>query len=86
MRDFFLPARVVGGGSGTKFSLLALNGPKLAFWGVLGDFCTGWARRGCVLGDFCTGWAVEPGVRGEFCTGSGSAKIPLGEFCPGRPR
>ena len=56
VRDFFRPACRVGGGSGTKLSLLAQNGPKTAFWGVLGEFCTGWARRGCVLGEFCTGY------------------------------
>ena len=43
MRDFFRPARRVGGGNGTKFSLLTQNGPKSVFWGVLGEFCTGWA-------------------------------------------
>ena len=45
MRDKVLPAWVVGGGNGTKFSLLALNGPKSAFWGVPGEFCTGWAAE-----------------------------------------
>ena len=60
MRDFFLPARAVGGGSGTKFSPLALNGSKSAFWGVRGEFCTG--------------WAAEPGVLGEFYTGCGPAR------------
>lgn len=50
VRDFFRLARVVGGGSGTKFSLLAQNGPKAAFWGVVGELCTGRARRGCVPG------------------------------------
>ena len=69
VRDFFLPARRVGGGSGKKFSLHAKNGPKSAFWGSLGEFCTGWACQGRLLGEFCTGWAVEPGVLGEFCTG-----------------
>ena len=43
VRDFFLPAHRVGGGSGKKFSLHAKNGPKSAFWGSLGEFCTGWA-------------------------------------------
>ena len=52
VRDFFLPACRVGGGSGKKFSLHAKSGPKLAFWGLLGEFCTG--------------WAAEPGSRASF--------------------
>ena len=66
VRDFFLPARRVGGGSGTKFSLHAKSGPKSAFWGVPGEFCTGWACQGRLLGEFCTGWAAEPGSRASF--------------------
>ena len=73
VRDFFLPACRVGGGSGTKFSMHAKNGPKSAFWGSLGEFCTGWACQGRLLGEFYTGWAAEPGSLGEFCTGSGTA-------------
>ena len=53
MRDLFRPARRVGGGNGTKFSLLAQNGPKSVFWGVLGEFCTG--------------WAADPGRQGDVC-------------------
>ena len=71
MRDKVLPARVVGGSSGTKFSLLASNAPKSAFFGVLGEFCTGWAAGLGVLGEFCTGWAAGLGVLGEFCLGRG---------------
>ena len=41
VRDFIRPVWPIGGESDTKFSLLAQNGPKTAFWGVLGDFCTG---------------------------------------------
>ena len=66
MRDKVLPARVVGGGSGKKFSLHAKGGPKSAFWGLLGEFCTGWACQGRLLGEFCTGWAAEPGSRASF--------------------
>ena len=73
MRDKVRPACRVGGGNGTKFSLLAQNGPKSAFWGVLGEFCTGWAAEPGVLGEFCTGIARRVCVLGEFCTGSGSA-------------
>ena len=57
VREIVRPARRVGGGSGTKFSLHAKSGPKSAFWGLLGEFCTG--------------WAVEPGVLGEFCLAEG---------------
>ena len=84
MRDKVLPARVVGGSSGTKFSLLASNAPKSAFFGVLGEFCTGWAAGLDVLGEFCTGWAAGLGVLGEFCTGWAAGLGVLGEFCPGR--
>ena len=73
VRDFFRPARVVGGGSGTKFSLLAQNGPKSAFWGVLGESCTGWARRGWVPGGFSSGIARRGHEWGQFCAGSGPA-------------
>ena len=52
MRDKVLPARVVGGESGKRFSLRAKSGPKSAFWGVPGEFCTG--------------WAAEPGGRASF--------------------
>ena len=54
MRDFLLPAWSVGGESGTKFSLLAQNAPKMGISGVPGEFCTGWACWGCVPGEFCT--------------------------------
>ena len=74
MRDKVLPARVVGGSSGTKFSLLASNAPKSAFFGVLGEFCTGWAAGLGVLGEFCPGSTREGCEQGEFCTGwAGSA-------------
>ena len=54
MRDFLLPVWRIGGESDTKFSLLAQNASKMGISGALGEFCTGWARRGCVLGEFCT--------------------------------
>ena len=54
MRDFLLPAWSVGSESGTKFSLLAQNAPKMGISGVPGEFCTGWACWGCVPGEFCT--------------------------------
>ena len=83
VRDFFLPAHRVGGGSGKKFSLHAKNGPKSAFWGSLGEFCTGWACQGRLLGEFCTGWACQGRLRGEFCTGWAAGVGVLGEFCTG---
>ena len=55
VRDFFRPARLGGGGSGIKLSLLAQNASKRGISGVPGEFCTGWARRVRVLGEFCTG-------------------------------
>ena len=54
MRDFLLPAWSGGGESGTKFSLLAQNAPKMGISGEPGEFCTGWACWGCVPGEFCT--------------------------------
>ena len=63
VRDFLLPARLVGGGSGIKLSLRAESGPQSAFWGVLGEFCTGWARRGYVLGEFCPGSGSACGTK-----------------------
>lgn len=66
MRDFIRPAWLVGGGSGTKFSLLAQNGSKSGFWRVLGEFCTGWVCQGRERGEFCTGWAAKPGGRESF--------------------
>ena len=54
VRDFLLPVWPIGGESDTKFSLLAQNASKMGISGVLGEFCTGWARRGCEPGEFCT--------------------------------
>ena len=48
-----LPARVVCVWTGKKFSLLALDGLKWAFFAVLGEFCTGLALRSGLLGEFC---------------------------------
>ena len=83
VRDFFRPARRVGGGSGTKFSLLAKNGLKSAFWGVLGEFYTGWAAEPGVLGEFYTGWARRGCVPGEFSTGIARRGRERGQFCTG---
>ena len=54
-----LPAWLVGGLSGTKFSLQARNGLVSPFCGVWGEFCTGWAHWGRLLGEFCTGSACR---------------------------
>ena len=78
-----LPARLLGGASGTKFSLLGQNRLKWAFLGVLGEFCAGWAAGVGVLGEFCAGWAAGVGVLGEFCTGWAAGVGVLGEFCIG---
>ena len=69
LREKVLPARVVCVWTGLIFSLLALNGPKWAFFAVLGEFCTGLALRRGLLGEFCTGLALRSGLLGEFCTG-----------------
>ena len=42
----------------TIFALQAKKCPKLAFYGVLGEFCTGCADEGPVLGEFCTGSCI----------------------------
>ena len=86
VRDFFLPACRVGGGSGTKFSLHAKSGPKSAFWGLLGEFCTGWACQGRLLGEFCTGSGSACGIKFSLHAKSGPKSAfwgLLGEFCTG---
>ena len=57
-------ARLVGGGSGTKFALHTQNAPKRGISSEQGEFCT--AR------------AVRRGVLGEFCTGSGAVRLVQG--------
>ena len=66
MRDKVLPARVVGGESGKRFSLRAKSGPKSAFWGVPGEFCTGWAAEPGGRESFVPVDPVEPGSRASF--------------------
>ena len=51
-------ARLVGGGSGTKFALLGQNLPNWAFLGELGEFYTGSGAVRLVQGEFCL--AVAP--------------------------
>ena len=51
-------ARLVGGGSGTKFALLGQNLPNWAFLGEQGEFYTGSGAVRLVQGEFCL--AVAP--------------------------
>ena len=74
-------ARLVGGGSGTKFALLGQNLPNWAFLGEQGEFCTGSGAVRLVQGEFCTGSGAVRLVQGEFCTGSGAARLVQGEYC-----
>ena len=43
----------------TIFALQAKKYPKLAFYGVPGEFCTGCADEGPVLGELCPGPCIE---------------------------
>jgi len=52
-RDIFRPARPDVGVSAKKFALRAQIGPKLAFYGPLGEFFRGRAAGGAVPGEFC---------------------------------
>ena len=76
-------ARVIRDACVNKFALLAKKCPNWAFYGVLGEFCTGCGVGGGVLGEFCTGCGVGGGVQGEFCTGGDVGGGVLGEFCTG---
>ena len=82
MRYKVLPAWLVIGVSVKRSSLRAESGPKSAFSGVLGEFCTGWGREGCVLGEFCTGIARRGRVPGEFCTGWAAGAACWESFVP----
>ena len=85
VRDFFRPARRVGGGSGTKFSLLAKNGLKSAFWGVLGEFYTGWAAEPGVLGELFRGSAREVGCWARFFAEFRQEEVCWESFLPVSP-
>ena len=63
-REKVLPARLVGGDSGTKFAMRAQNTPN---WAFLGE-----------QGEFYTAHSVRRGVQGEFCTGSGAVRLVQG--------
>ena len=83
MRDFFLPARPVGGASGIKFSLHSKNGPKSLLFAVPGEFCTDITCQGRERGEFCTDITCQGRERGEFCTGSTREGCEPEQFCTG---
>ena len=89
MRDFLLPVWPIGGESDTKFSLLVQNASKMGISGVLGEFCTGWARRGCEPGEFCTDTGPACGTKFSLLGENRSKRAVsgvLGEFCTGWAR
>ena len=59
--------------SATKFAQRTKNGPKMAFYGMLGEFFRGNAGGGGVLGEFFRGNAGGGGVPGELCRGPAAA-------------
>ena len=54
VRYKILPAWLLGGENGIKFSLHAEKAPNWAISGEQGEFCTGHAARAGVQGEFCT--------------------------------
>ncbi len=60
----FAQQGLVVGVSVTKFAQRSKNSRKSAFYGVLGEFCTGLAQECPVLGELCRGPAAV-GVRGR---------------------
>ena len=60
----FAQQGLVVGVSVTKFAQRSRNSRKSAFYGVLGEFCTGLAQECRVLGELCRGPAAV-GVRGR---------------------
>ena len=82
-REKILPAREKWpdfGVFGRAGRVLYRSGPCV---GVLGEFCTGWARGRLLLGEFCIGWARGRLLLGEFCTGWARGRLLRGEFCTG---
>ena len=80
-----LPARLVGGLSGTKFSLQARNGLVSPFCGVWGEFCPGWVHRGRLLGEFYTGLARRVSCGESFVPGGSIGAACWESFIPVRP-
>lgn len=85
-REKIPPARRRGVGTGKKFPLLARNGRFLAILGVLGEFCTGLAKKRQLLGEFCTGIGSGCGTKFSLLARNGQFSLilgVLGEFCTG---
>ena len=55
VREKVRPAQLVAGLSVTEFAQHAKNGRKSAFYGVLGEFCTGPAQKGMCRASFVPG-------------------------------
>ena len=69
--------------SATKFAQRTKNAPKMAFYGMLGEFFRGNAGGGGVPGEFFRGNAGGGGVLGEFFRGNAGGGGVLGELCRG---
>ena len=59
-----------------KFALRARKGPKLAFYGVLGEFFRDNAARGASLGELCRATGLMLLMLGERCRAAGVASMP----------
>ena len=70
VREIFRPARPGVDESAKKFAQRAQNGPKSAFYGVLGEVFRGTAAKRAVPGEFFRGTAAKRAVPGEFFRGT----------------
>ena len=61
-----------------KFALRTKNGPKLAVYGVLGEFFRENTAGGVAPGELCRGTAAERSVPGEFCRTTSQVRPLLG--------
>ena len=69
------------GVSAKKFALRTKNGPKLAFYGVLGELFRGNAAAGAVLGELFRGApALRALLIGQTCPARQTG--PAGQTCP----
>ena len=59
-----------------KLALRARKGPKLAFYGVLGEFFRDNAARGASLGELCRATGLMLLMLGERCRAAGVASMP----------